>query len=351
MTTPPPTAPAAEPFAPTDPRGEMLRRLEALRGASSWDEVPAAAREAWEAPYGPAERLDLRIENREARGPHGIVPLRVYSPAARSRRPRAALVWCHGGSFQHGDLDMPEAHETARRIAARADAVVVSVDYRLCDEPAEAGGAPARRLPGETFPVHAPIPGDDVIAVVRWTRSMARLLCIDPGRVALGGASAGGNLAAAVSLRLAEEGEAPAASLLMYPVTHPLNPEPTAQEAAALADVPGMFRFPPESMRLMAERYLGRPLEEATAHEFPGLGTAEQLAVLPRTYLEADEYDDLRLGARRYAEQLTEAGVEVEHVVRRGVTHGHLNKLGLPQAAESCEAMAQILRELRPADL
>ena len=43
MTTPPPTAPAAEPFAPTDPRGEMLRRLEALRGASSWDEVPAAA--------------------------------------------------------------------------------------------------------------------------------------------------------------------------------------------------------------------------------------------------------------------------------------------------------------------
>ena len=91
MTTPPPTAPAAEPFAPTDPRGEMLRRLEALRGASSWDEVPAAAREAWEAPYGPAERLDLRIENREARGPHGIVPLRVYSPAARSRRPRAEI--------------------------------------------------------------------------------------------------------------------------------------------------------------------------------------------------------------------------------------------------------------------
>ena len=219
-------------------------------------------------------------------------------------------------------------------------------DYRLCDEPAATGGAPARRLPGETFPVHAPILGDDVMAAVRWTRSMARLLGIDPGRVALGGASAGGNLAAAVSLRLAEQGEAPAASLLMYPVTHPLNPEPTAQEAAALADVPGMFRFPPESMRLMAETYLGRPLEDATAHEFPGLGAPAQLAVLPRTYLEVDEHDDLRCGARRYAEQLTEAGVEVEHVVRRGVTHGHLNKLGLPQAAESCEAMAQILREL-----
>lgn len=342
----PSASPGPESLAPTDHDGEMLRRLRALRGAGSWDEVPEAAREAWEAPYGSTEPLDLRIENREARGPHGIVPLRVYSPAARSRRPRPALVWCHGGSFQHGDLDMPEAHETARRIAAGADAVVVSVDYRLCDEPAETGGAPARRLPGESFPVHAPIPGDDVIAAVRWTRSMARLIDIDPGRVALGGASAGGNLAAAVSLRLAEEGEAPAASLLMYPVTHPLNPEPTAEEATALAELPGMLRFPPATMRLMAETYLGRPLEEATAHEFPGLAAPEQLAVLPPTYVEVDEYDDLRCGARRYAEQLTAAGVEVELVVRRGVTHGHLNKVGLPQAAESCEAMARILREI-----
>jgi acetyl esterase len=349
MTPTPATSTTADPAAPAadlDPHGEMLRRLAPLRGAESWDDVPPAAREAWEAPYGPAESLDLRIEEREARGPHGIVPLRVYSPAVRSRRPRPALVWCHGGSFQHGDLDMPEAHETARRIAARADAVVVSVDYRLCDEPAETGGAPARRLPGETFTVHAPIPGDDVMAAVRWTRSMARLLGIDPARVALGGASAGGNLAASASLRLAEAGEAPAASLLMYPVTHPLNPEPTAEEAAALAEVPGMFRFPPANMRRMAEAYLGHPLEQATAHEFPGLGTAEQLAVLPRTYLEADEYDDLRLGARRYAEQLAAADVDVRYEVRRGVTHGHLNKLGLPQAAESCEAMAQILREL-----
>src|SRR5699024_1416580 len=75
MTTPPPPA-AAEPCGPPDPRGEMLRRLAALRGASSWDAVPAAARDASEAPYGPAERLDLRIEDREARGPNGIVPLR-----------------------------------------------------------------------------------------------------------------------------------------------------------------------------------------------------------------------------------------------------------------------------------
>src|SRR5699024_11826615 len=68
--------------------------------------------------------------------------------------------------------------------------------------------------------------------------------------------------------------------------------------------------------------------------------------VLPRTYIEADEFDDLRTSARYYAEQLAAAGVEVEYEVRRGVTHGHLNKIGLPQAAESRDRMAALLQEL-----
>ena len=107
-----------------------------------------------------------------------------------------------------------------------------------------------------------------------------------------------------------------------------------------------MLRFTPEKMRRMSENYLGRPLEHATAHDFPGLGTAQQLSVLPRTYIESDEYDDLRTSARRYAEQLAGAGVEVEHEVRRGVTHGHLNKVGLPQAAESRDRLAALMKEL-----
>ena len=139
---------------------------------------------------------------------------------------------------------------------------------------------------------------------------------------------------------------APAASLLLYPVCHPLNPQATAEETVALAELPAMLRFSPQKMRVMAENYLGRPLEEATAHDFPGVGSAEQLASLPRTYLEADEYDDLRCSARGYAEQLREAGVDVEYEVRRGVTHGHLNKVGLSQAAATMDRMASILEEL-----
>ena len=325
---------------------EMVRRLRALADAASRGPLCPEDEAAWNAPYGRPERWDLRIQDWEAPGPHGPVPVRVYTPIRPAVGPRAVLVFCHGGSFQHGDLDMPEGDHTARGVAGRADAVVVSVDYRLCDEPA--GGSPARRLPGTApeLDVRAPIPCDDVIAAVDFTRAHAAELGIDPQRLALGGASAGGNLAAAASLRLAEEGRAPAASLLMYPVAHPLNPAPTQEEAAALAELPAHLGFDPQKMRRMSENYLGGPLEQATAHDFPGLGTAAQLAVLPRTYIEADEFDDLRTSARRYAEQLAAAGVEVEYEVRRGVTHGHLNKIGLPQAAESRDRMAALLQEL-----
>ncbi|MDN6303525.1 MAG: alpha/beta hydrolase [Brachybacterium sp.] len=324
----------------------MERRLRTLTEAVGRGPLAAADEAAWNAPYRRPEHWDLRIEHREAPGPHGPVPLRVYTPIAPADGPRAVLVFCHGGSFQHGDLTMPEGDHTARGVAGRADAVVVSVDYRLCDEPA--GGSPARRIPGTAaeLDVRAPIPCDDVIAAVEWTRASATELGIDPERLALGGASAGGNLAAAASLRLAEQGRAPAASLLMYPVIHPLNPEATAEETAALAELPEHLRFTPEGMRRMSENHLGGPLEAATARDYPGLGTPEQLAVLPRTYLEADEFDDLRTSGRRYAEQLAEAGVAVEFEVRRGVTHGHLNKVGLPQAAESRDRMAALLKEL-----
>jgi len=325
---------------------EMERRLRVFAAAAARGPLTEADHDAWNASYGRSEAWDLRIEHREAPGPHGPVPLRVYTPIAPADGPRPVLVFCHGGGFMHGDLEMPEGDHTARGVAGRADAVVVSVDYRLCDAPGD--GEPARRIPGtaEDLDVRAPIPCDDVIAAVDWTRASAEELGIDPDRLALGGASAGGNLAAAASLRLAEAGRAPAASLLMYLVAHPLNPEATEEEAAALAELPLQLRFTPEGMRGMSENYLGGPLERATPHDFPGLGTPEQLAILPRTYIEADEFDDLRTSARRYAEQLAEAGVEVEFEVRRGVTHGHLNKVGLPQAAESRDRMAALMQEL-----
>src|SRR5699024_7306308 len=105
-------------------------------------------------------------------------------------------------------------------------------------------------------------------------------------------------------------------------------------------------RFSPQTMRAMSANYIGRPLEEATPYDFPGLACAQELAVLPRTYIEADEFDDLRVSARRYAEQRREAGVDVQYVVRRGVSHGHLNGVGLREAQQAMDAMAEIVRTL-----
>lgn len=339
------------PATPHDPRPAvvpMRERLPALRPFTGWDDVDSDVLAAWDAPYGPEEQWDLHIEDHQAPGPNGPVPVRVYTPAAAASGPRTVLVWCHGGGFMHGDLDMPEADATARGVAGRAGAVVVSVDYRLCDEPEPLGGRKARRFPGtaEDLVVHAPIPLQDVLAAVRWTVAEADHLGIDPERLALGGASAGGNLAAAASLSLAHEGRAPAASLLLYPVLHPLRLEPTAEEAAAVADLAPMLRFTLETTRRFTENYLGRPVSEASIYDFPGLADPAQLAALPRTYLEADEHDDLRISARRYAEQLAEAGVAVEHVIREGVAHGHLNRIGLPEAAQTMDRLAEILGEL-----
>ncbi|GAA1485593.1 alpha/beta hydrolase [Brachybacterium fresconis] len=346
MTQPQTTAqiPSASP-APLTPTAsdEMERRMRQLGDAATWADVDPAVHRAWDEPYGPAEQWELRIEDREIPGPHGPIPVRLYTPPTAADGPRPCLVWCHGGGFMHGDLDMPEGDHVARGIAGRAGAVVVSVDYRLCDE---IDGTPARELPGGPARVLAPVPLDDVCAAVTWTREHADELGIDRARAAIGGASAGGNLAAAASLRLAEDGAPLAASLLLYPVTHPISPEPTTDETAALAVTPTLLRFPPETMRAMSENYIGRALEDAVPHEFPGLASTQQLAVLPRTYLEADEFDDLRVSGRRYAEQLAEAGVDVEHVVRRGACHGHLNRVGLPQAAASMDRMAGILQEL-----
>ena len=340
------TSPELAAEACRDQTGRMTARMSVIGQAATWTEAGEQARAEWDAPYGPAEQWDLRVEDRQAPGPHGPVPVRIYTPTAPADAPRPVLVWCHGGAFMHGDLDMPEGDHVARGVAGRADAVVVSVDYRLCDEPPELGGQPARQIPGTVAEVRAPIPLNDVCAAVAWVREDAQELGADGTRLAIGGASAGGNLAAAASLRLAGEGRPPSASLPMYLVAHPLNPEPTEEEAEALASTPGPLRFSPQTMRAMSANYIGRPLEEATPYDFPGLACAQELAVLPRTYIEADEFDDLRVSARRYAEQLREAGVDVQYVVRRGVSHGHLNRVGLREAQQSMDAMAEIVRTM-----
>jgi acetyl esterase len=249
---------------------------------------------------------DVSVRSDAAPGPHGAVPVRVYDAGDPGDGGRPCLVWMHGGAFIAGNLDMPEADWTARELARRAGAVVVSVDYRLCNDG-----------------VHYPVPHDDVVAAARWARDNASSLGIDPGRVAIGGASAGANLAAGAALKLRDaDGQPPAQLIFAYGVAHPVLPPVSADQAVLMREVPAMLQFPPEATSFFNVNFLGGPLSTADGYSFPIL--ADLRGLCPVLVLNA-EYDDLRPSGQAFAAALAAAGVDVRQVMVASMLHGFLN--------------------------
>jgi acetyl esterase len=265
------------------------------------------------------------VEAATAPGPHGPVPLRIYSvDGVDGQRP--GLVWAHGGAWMAGDLDMPEADMVARELCHRARAVVVTVDYRLA-------------LGDVTYPV----PLDDVVAAWRWVSENARTLAIDVDQLLLGGASAGGNLAAAAALRIRDAGDerSPARLLLAYPALHHPLPPTDAVRRALLARLPRLLRFLPEDMEMFVGNYLGERTE-MTGYVMP---SQADVAGLPPTDIIASEYDDLRVSAEAFTQQLADAGVRTTYHLERGVPHGHLNySPEIAGADRSLDVMAGFLK-------
>jgi acetyl esterase len=255
-------------------------------------------------------------------GPYGPVPVRVYRPdGADADRP--CLVWMHGGAFMMGDLDMPEADRSAREVCARAGAVVVSVEYRLA-----VGG------------VHHPVPQDDVIAVVRWVRDGATGLGVDAARIAVGGASAGGNLATGAVLRLRDEdGWQPALLVPAYGVFHATLPPTSAEIDALMAEVPSVLRFTDQQTAGITANYVGGPPESADGYAMPA---GADLAGLCRTVMIDAEYDDLRRSEEAFLLLLEDAGVDVTRHLTPGVLHGFLN---LPAEVEPVDHAFQLIAD------
>jgi acetyl esterase len=271
--------------------------------------------------------LPPQVETRDetAPGPHGPVPVRVYLPDGDATD-RPCLVWVHGGAFVGGDLEMPEADWTARQICERAGAVVVSVDYRLCNEG-----------------VHYPVPHDDVVAAFRWVRDTAAGLGVDPGRISLGGASAGGNLSIGAALKLRDsDGQPPAALLPIYPVAHAVVPPASASLAAKMAEVPNLLRFFPPQMQWLNENYLGGPLSTADGYAFGANAVLEGLC--PTLVINA-EYDDLRSSGEAFVAQCALAGVDVRQVTAVGMLHGFLNtRPDIEPVGQALDLMAEVVR-------
>lgn len=302
---------------------ERLPLIEGIRRHGPQPLTPAQQErlDAFDRPFGPDELAPCVIDHMEAPGPHGPVRLRAYLPASRPDGPRPALVWMHGGAFLGGDLDLPEADQTARYIVGATDCPVVSVDYRLANDG-----------------VHHPIPEDDVVAAYRWVRDGGAGLAVDPERIAIGGGSAGACLAASAAMRLRDEGRPVWRTFLFYPPLHAELPPPSDELAHALAKLPDTMQLTPQVWRRIAENYLGGAVAEAPPYAFPGDG--HDLSGLGPTYIENCEFDTLRASGERFARQLERAGVPVESATAAGVPHAHLNWVGSRRAYASLQRMA-----------
>ncbi|HWV78766.1 MAG TPA: alpha/beta hydrolase fold domain-containing protein [Isoptericola sp.] len=272
------------------------------------------------------------VVDRVLDGPHGDLPVRVYLPGTT---PVAGLVWAHGGGFMHGDLDMPEADGVARALAA-AGVLVVSVDYRRVlpfDEDAVRSGARAGRVSAEG--VRFPVPSEEVGFAYDW--ALGADLGVAPERWSIGGASAGGNLAAGASLRLRDAGTPVRSTVLAYPVAHYALP-PHSDELAAKVEAIG-GSFPPELVAAMNDNYLGHADGPSSPYAFPG-GAGDDLRGLPPTFVLTSDSDGLRSSGEAYAAELAAAGVDVLLVREDGTTHGHLNQPDHPGCARSLARIA-----------
>lgn len=276
-----------------------------------------------------------RISDLAIEGPHGTIPIRHYQPDYAGA-PAPGLVWLHGGSWIGGDLDMPEADWVSRELASRGIAVV-SVSYRL---------APWFDLDTRPFALalegnHFPIPHDETVFAFEWVSSHAADVGMDPARISLGGASAGGNLAAGGALALRDRaGAQPRSILLAYPVVHSSMPTPRRELAEKVAALPVEATFPDDVVEAMGRNFLGPRGDPRSAYAFPG---GHDLHGLPPTFVLLSDHDTLRSSGEAFASELVMAGVDVLAIREEGTRHGHLNTPEELSATASVERMSEWL--------
>jgi acetyl esterase len=255
---------------------------------------------------------ELRVANRTIEGPAGPIPIRVYWPQANSEVTPPVVVFFHGGGWVVGDLDSYDG--TARLHTVGANAIVVSVEYRLAPE--------------HPFPAAV----DDAWAVTQWVAAHATELGADPARLAVAGDSAGGNLAAVVAQLARDTGGPPVTfQLLWYPATtwDTSLPSFTENANAPILDL--------DSVKTHSRLYLG-DLDTTALPPTLAPARATDLTGLPPAYIAVAGHDPLRDDGARYAELLAAAGVPVELHNAQTLIHGYLGYAGVvPAATEAAE--------------
>jgi acetyl esterase len=261
------------------------------------------------------------IENLRIPGPDCEIPIRIYTPDAPA--PRPALVYFHGGGWVVCDLDTHDVVCTA--IAHRAGAVVIAVDYRL---------APEHKFPAAVT---------DSYAATAWVASNAKRLGIDPKRISVGGDSAGGNLAAVVSLKSRDQdGPAIELQVMVYPAT-----DLSSFDTPSYQEFGESHYLTKSEMEWFRQHYL-RSMEDARdPHASPLL--ALDLSELPPALIITAECDPLRDEGEAYAKRLANDGVAVTYTCYPGMIHPFFSLSGaIPQAFDAIQQVANAVAGLAP---
>jgi acetyl esterase len=280
---------------PLHPQVKMLLDGMAQAGGPRTSEMAVAdARQAYRGLIALDQPEEIhRVDDRLVEGPDGDIPVRVYTPEGAINAARGVLLWIHGGGWVLGDLDTADA--TCRALANRAEAVVVSVDYRR---------APEHRAPAAL---------EDCLAALQWTVANEELLGIDANRVAVGGDSAGGHLAAQLCQRVRDEfGPEIDFQLLVNPALDLTLSHPSIEENAE-----GYF-LTKDTMEWFVDHYLdGQDASDPANSPL----RAASFADLPPALILTAEFDPLRDEGEAYGAQLNEAGGAAEVIRYDGMIH------------------------------
>lgn len=304
-----------------DPRTQHALVMIERAGRPPLDELPVerARREYARFPliFDDPPPLVSRVEDDAIEGPAGSVPIRIYGASPVGAEPRPVLVYYHGGGGVIGDI---ETHDgVCRRLTGALGGVIVSVGYRVGPE--------------HPFPA-AP---DDALAAFREVRRRAAALGGDPQRVAVGGDSMGGCLAAVVCQLARDAGEpGPAAQWLLYPATDRIA-HTTSRRLFGRG-----FLLTEALLEWFMERYLGG----ADPHD-PRVSPLRHpdLRGLPPAIVVTAGFDPLLDEGRAYADALEAAGVPVRYRCHEGLIHGFVQMTGAVPAAG--RAVLQAVDELR----
>ncbi|QQQ79512.1 alpha/beta hydrolase [Saccharothrix sp. 6-C] len=279
----------------------------------SVEEARAADLAAIRAAAGAGEPV-RHVTDRRLPGPGGDLPIRVYRPVDAAG-PLPTVVYFFGGGWALGSIDTSD--EICRALANAVPCQVITVGYRL---------APEHKFPAAV---------DDCRTAVAWIAANAAELGVDPDRLAVAGDSAGGNLAAVVTLD--RDGPPLAAQVLVYPNTDHRGDTGSMREN----DDPAAFNR--RSVAWYWGHYLANPDDGRDPRASPLL--AEDLTGLPPALVITAEHDPLRDEGEQYADRLREAGVPVVATRYLGTAHGFFAMSGVVDAAR--EARAEVAAFLR----